>query len=93
MTQVVFLRRPHGAVGDVGVDVGVDLARAEHLEPALALAQVAARAVAQEALAVAVEAGDVDLDARLGEGEEVRAQAHVALVAEDRAREHPAACP
>ncbi len=36
---------------------------------------------------VAVKAGHVDLDARLGEGEEVRAQTHVALVAEDRARE------
>ena len=35
----------------------------------------------------AVEAGDVDLDARLGEREEVRPQADLALVAEDRARE------
>ena len=34
-----------------------------------------------------MEAGDVDLDARLGEGEEVRAQAHLALGAEDRPRE------
>ena len=33
------------------------------------------------------EAGDVDLDAGLGEREEVRAQADVALVTEDRARE------
>ena len=32
----------------------------------------------------ALEARDVDLDARLGEREEVRAQAHLALVAEDR---------
>jgi hypothetical protein len=36
---------------------------------------------------VAVEAGDVDLDARLREREEVRAQPHLALVAEDRAGE------
>ena len=35
----------------------------------------------------AVEARNVDLDARLGEGEEVRAQLHLALLAEDRARE------
>src|SRR5215211_2983245 len=74
-------------VVDVGVDVRVDLARAEDLDPALALAQPAARAVAHEAAAVAVEAGDVDLDARLGEREEVRAQADVAARAEDRVRE------
>ena len=36
---------------------------------------------------VAVEARHVDLDARLGEREEVGAQLHLALVAEDRARE------
>ncbi len=34
-----------------------------------------------------MKAGDVDLDGGLGEGEEVRAQAHVALVAEDGAGE------
>ncbi len=34
-----------------------------------------------------MKAGDVDLDAGLGEGEEVRAQPDVALAAEDRARE------
>src|SRR3954452_23695773 len=60
--------------------VGVDLAGAEQLNPALALAERAARAVVQEA-AVAVEAVDVELDARLGEREEVRAEAHLALVA------------
>src|SRR5919112_2685173 len=69
-------------VVDVGVDVRVDLAGAEDLHPPLALAQPAARAVADEALAVAVEARHVDLDARLGEREEVRAQAHVAALAE-----------
>src|SRR5919206_1853313 len=74
-------------VVDVGVDVRVDLAGAEDLDPALALAQAAARAVRHEALAVAVEARDVDLDARLGEREEVRAQADVAPLAEDRVGE------
>jgi hypothetical protein len=74
-------------VVDVGVDVRVDLAGAEDLHPALALAQPAARAVAHEARAVAVEAGDVDLDARLGEREEVRAQADLAALAEDRVGE------
>ena len=67
-------------------DVRVDLAGAEDLDPALALAHRAARAVAQEAV-LAVEARDVDLDPRLGEREEVRAQADLALVAEDRAGE------
>jgi hypothetical protein len=67
-------------------DVRVDLAGAEDLDPRLAAADRAARAVAQEAV-LAVEAGDVDLDARLGEREEVRAQADLALVAEDRAGE------
>jgi hypothetical protein len=42
-------------------------------------------AAAQRARAAALEAGDVHLDRRLGEGEEVRAQAHLALGAEDRA--------
>src|SRR4051812_47512643 len=74
-------------VVDVGVDIRVDLARAEDLDPALALAQATARAVAHEATPVAVEARDVDLDARLGEREEVRSQADVAPLAEDRVRE------
>ena len=63
------------------------LTRAYRLEPALALAQRAAGAILQEAGALTVEAGDIDLDAGLGEGEEVRAQADVAAVAEGRARE------
>src|SRR5215210_6197966 len=74
-------------VVDVGVDVRVDLAGAEDLDPALALAQPAARAVPHVAPSVAVEARDVDLDARLGEREEVRAQADVAALAEDRVGE------
>src|SRR6185503_5137588 len=85
--EALDLLRVVAVVVDVGEDVRVDLARAEDLDPALALAQPAARAVPQEALAVAVEARDVDLDARLGEREEVRAQAHVAAVAEDRVGE------
>src|SRR4051795_506197 len=55
--------------------VGVDLAGAQQLDPALALAQVEAAAAAHEAAAVADEAGDVELDARLREREEVRAEA------------------
>src|SRR5205807_4035451 len=57
----------------VAVDRRIDLAGPQHLEPSLALAQRAARAVAQMAAAAALEAGDVDLHARLREGEEVRA--------------------
>src|SRR5687768_5106489 len=49
-------------------DVGVDLARAENLDPALALADVAAGG-ADVAGPGALEAGHVDLDAGLGEGE------------------------
>src|ERR671928_818836 len=71
-------------VVDIGVDIRVDFAGAEDLQPAFALAQVAARAVGQVAAPRAVRARDVDLDARLGEREEVRAQADVPVVAEDR---------
>src|SRR5262249_11502359 len=74
-------------VVDVGVDVGVDLAGAEDLQPTLALADVAAAAVLEVTGAVALKARDVDLDQELGEGEEVRAQAHVALLAEHHPRE------
>src|SRR3954454_12415784 len=70
----------------VAEDVGIHLAGAQQLDPALALAQRAARAVAQEPVR-AVEAGDVELDAGLGEREEVGTQADVAVVAEDRLRE------
>src|ERR1019366_2449167 len=58
----------------------------QDLDPGGALAQRAALAVGRHAL-FAVEARDVDLDARLGEGEEVRAQADLALLTEDRPRE------
>ena len=51
-----------------------------------ALAQGAAVTVGGDAVD-AVEAGDVDLDAGLGEGEEVRAQADLALLPEDGSRE------
>jgi len=71
-----------------GIDVRIDLAGAQHLEPALALAQIAARPVSEESLSVAVKAGHVHLHARLGEGEEVRAQPDLAAVSERRAREH-----
>src|SRR3954468_20235026 len=85
--EALDLLRVVAVVVDVGVDVGIDLARAEDLDPALALAQAAARTIGHVALAVAVEARDVDLDARLGEREEVRAQADVAALAEDRVGE------
>src|SRR5204862_7242181 len=51
-----------------------------------ALAQPAALAVRSDAID-AVEARDIDLDARLGEREEVGSQADLALLAEDRAGE------
>src|SRR5205807_9482080 len=73
---------------DIRVDVRVDLPGTEHLEPALALAQGTARAVAQKTGALALKTGDIYLDAGLREGEEMRAQAHVAAVSEDRPREH-----
>ena len=66
--------------------VGVDHAGPEDLDPGRALAQRAATAVGHEAV-LAVEARHVDLDARLGEREEVRPQANLAILAEDRARE------
>ena len=66
--------------------VRVDHPGAEDLDPGRALAQRAALSRRQDP-AVAVEARDVDLDARLGEREEVRAQPDLALGAEDRARE------
>ena len=80
-------------LGDEAEHVGVDHAGAEDLDPALALAEVAALAAGQRAGAAALEAGDVDLDAGLGEGEEVRPQAHLAVGAEDRPAASPAACP
>src|SRR3954466_7660415 len=70
----------------VAEHVRVHHPRAEDLDPAGPLAQRAARAVLHEALP-AVEARDVDLDARLGEREEVRPQPHRPLFAEDRAGE------
>ena len=65
---------------DVAEHVGVDPAGAAHLDPAGVLAHRAA-------LAVAEEAGDVELDRRLGEREEARAHAHLALRPEQLAEE------
>ena len=65
---------------DEAEHVRVDHAGAEDLDPARVLAGAAARAVAQEA-------GDVELDARLGEREEVRAQQDLAVGAEQLAGE------
>src|SRR3954451_9005549 len=53
---------------DEAEHVRVDHPGAEDLDPAGALAERVARAVRHVALAAAVEARDVDLDARLGEG-------------------------
>src|SRR5436190_843639 len=57
---------------DVAKHVGVDPAGAAHLDPARVLAHGAAAPVAEEAR-------DVELDRRLGEGEEARAHPHLAL--------------
>ena len=56
----------------MAVDAGVDHAGAGDLDPAALLADPAP-------LAAAEVAGEVDLDARLGEGEEVGAEAHADL--------------
>src|SRR5882757_1328734 len=71
---------------DKAEHVRVDHPGAEDLDPALPLAEVAALAVREHAGALALEAGDVDLDARLGEGEVVGPQPHLAGVAEERPR-------
>ena len=73
-------------VTDMLEHVGIHHPRAEDLDPRRALAQRAALPVGGHPL-LAVEAGDVDLGARLSEREEVRAHPDLALVAEDRARE------
>ena len=67
-----------GIEADGAEHVGVDPAGAAHLDPAGVLAHGAA-------LAVAEEAGDVELDRRLGEREEARAHADVAFGAEELA--------
>ena len=79
------------AEGDARVDLGVDVAVAQHLlvddaaaqnfDPAGVLAEAAA-------LAVAFKAADVHLDAGLGEGEVGRAQAGAHLAAEQPLDEH-----
>ena len=69
-----------GVVADEAVDVRVDHAGAHDLEPAGVLAGAAALAAAQLA-------AHVDLDARLGEREEVRPHADGAVGAEELARE------
>ena len=65
---------------DVAEHVGVDPAGAAHLDPAGVLARRAAPAAADEA-------GDVELDRRLREREEARPHPHLALLAEQRAKE------
>src|SRR5207247_3976249 len=84
---------PLHAIGVVAVlldepeHVGVDHAGAEDLDPAGALAERIAGAVGQRAGAAAPEAGDVNLDARFGEREEVGFEASLALGSEGRSRE------
>src|SRR6202012_959757 len=83
--EALHLLRVVAHLLDEPEDVRVDHPGAEDLDPALALAEVAALAVGQDAGALALEAGDVDLDARLGEGEIMGPQADLAGVAEERA--------
>ena len=66
-------------------DVRVDHAAAQDLEPARALAHAATLAVVQMTRAAAHAAADVGLGGRLGEREEVRAEARLAIGAEHRA--------
>ncbi len=69
-----------GVVADEAVEVGIDHAGAEDLEPAGVLARAAAGATAEQAF-------DVELDARLGEREEVRPQTDGAVGPEELAGE------
>src|SRR5262249_35126112 len=68
-------------------DVRVHHPRTEDLDPADPLAERVPRAVGELSAAATAEAGDVDLDARLGEGEEAGPEARLALRSEDRAGE------
>src|SRR5579875_3765139 len=67
-------------------DVWIDLAGAQHLQPALSLAERAATTIGVIAAPRAGKAGDIHLHRGLGEGEEVRPQPHLALAPEDGAR-------
>ena len=80
-------------VGPVGEHVGVDLAGAEDLHPRPRPCTGGSAEPSPVKPADAVEARDVDLDAGLGEREEVRAQAHLALVRRRSRGRTPAACP
>src|SRR4029450_12071376 len=71
-------------LGDEAEDVGVDHAGAADLDPALPLAEVATLSAGQLAGPLALEAGDVELDAGLSEGEEVRPHPRLAALAEYR---------
>src|SRR5947209_18116159 len=64
----------------------MDHAGAQDLEPAAAAADAAAR-VGRAAGSGARRAGDVDLGARLGEGEEARPEPHAGLGPEEAAEE------
>src|SRR5581483_9891239 len=66
--------------------IRIDHPGAQDLDPCRALAQRAALAVSRDAVG-AVEAGHVDLDARLREREEVRTHSHLSLLTEDGAGE------
>ena len=69
-----------GVDPDVLEHLRVDHPGAPQLDPAGELAHAAA-------LEVAVRAGDIGLDGRLGEGEVVRAEPHLAVVAEEHAHD------
>src|SRR5262245_56026706 len=73
---------PHEAV-----DVRIHHPGAQDLDPADPLAERIAGAIRQPSRAAAAEAGDIDLDARLGEREEARPEAGLALGPEGRSRE------
>src|SRR6202042_2833808 len=79
---------PLGVIA-IGLDkaerVGIDHAGAADPDPADPLAEVAALAAGQLTRALALEAGDVELDTGLGEGKEVWPHARLATAAEDRA--------
>ena len=81
--EALDLLRVIAVLAHVLEDVGVDHPGAQNLDPRRAFAQRATLAVGGDAVD-AVEAGDVDLDARLGEGEEMRSQPNLTLLTEDR---------
>ena len=75
----VIARRVGLRRGDVGVDVRIDLEAPSTSSQPSPLQTEQREPSRRKPLPLALKAGHVDLDTRLGEREEVRAQAHVAL--------------